>query len=102
VVMPRTLTKQQIVRTVGRQTGLRDADVSEVIESLINLLAAQLAAGGRIELQNFLVLEVQTRTRLPPHTGGRTLGALPVTYHYLKVRPSRKLRASLKNMASGG
>ncbi len=99
---PKTLTKQQIVRTVGRQTGLRDADVSEVIEGLIDLLAAQLGAGGRIELQNFLVLEVQTRSRQPPRTGAHTLGALPVTYHYLKVRPGRKLRASLKNIAGGG
>ncbi len=99
---PQTMTKQQIVRTIGRQTGLRDADVSEVIESLVNLLAAQLVAGGRIEIQNFLILEVRTRTRQPPRTSRHTLGTLPVTYRYLKVRPGRKLRASMKNMAGGG
>ncbi len=99
---PHTLTKQQIIRAIGRQTRLRDADVSAVIESLIDLLTVQLAAGGRIEIQNFLVLDVQTRTRQPSQHSRFTAEWLPITYRYLKVRPGKKLRASLKDTASGG
>src|SRR5262249_25419394 len=102
VTKPKTLTKQQIVRAIGRQTRLRDADVSAVIERLIELMTAQLAVGGRIEIQNFLTLEVHTRTRQPSRQTRHPPGLLPVTYRCLKVRPGKKLRASLKDTASGG
>ncbi len=95
-----TLNKQQIIRAIGRETGLRDTDVSQVIESMIGLLTAHLAAGGRIEIQHFLVLEVNVGRRRPKDDQLET--AHPITYRYLKVRPGQNLRALLNDMESGG
>jgi nucleoid DNA-binding protein len=93
---PPTLTKQQIIRSIGRHTGVRDSDVAAVVESLIQVLTDQLAAGGRIEIQNFLVLEVQPYRRQTPQTSVGTNSSQPITYHSLKVRPGKRLRTYLK------
>ncbi len=95
-----TLNKQQIIRSVGRQTGLRDTDVAEVIEAMIELLTAHLAAGGRIEIQHFLVLEVQVGKR-QSHPN-KLQPVHPVTYRYLKVRPGQNLRRRLNELDNGG
>ncbi len=90
-----TLTKQDIVRAIGKQTGLRDADVAQAIEALISLLTEHLATGERIEIQNFLVMEVQTRSRtFKPDRSD----AAPqrIIYRSLKVRPGKHLRAALR------
>jgi nucleoid DNA-binding protein len=88
-----TLTKQTITREIGRQTRLRNADVSRVLEALIALLMEELARGGRIEFENFLVLEVRTAQRRA------AFGARPVVYRTLKARPGKRLRARLNNPA---
>ena len=53
------LTKNKMVSEIGRRTRLRNHDVQRMLESLIDVWCEELASGGRIELQNFLVLEVQ-------------------------------------------
>ncbi len=88
-----TLTKQTITREIGRRTRLRNADVSRVLESLIALLTEELARGGRVELENFLVLEVRTLQRR------EAFGEQPVVYRTLKARPVKRLRARLNNPA---
>jgi len=95
-----TLNKQQIVRAIGRETGLRDTDVSQVIESMIGLMTAHLVTGGRIEIQHFLVLEVQIGRRYPKDD--QLPATHPITYRYLKVRPGQNLRALLNDMERGG
>jgi nucleoid DNA-binding protein len=95
---PPTLTKQQIIRSIGRHTGVRDSEVAVVIESLIQVLTDQLAAGGRVEIQNFLVMEIQTYRRQPPQASVGTSIPPPITYHSLKVRPGKKLRSYLKTI----
>ena len=84
-----TLTKQKITREIGRRTRLRNADVARTVETLIDLIAEELARGGRIELENFMVLEVRTTTRRATFDG-RLL-----TYASLKARPGKKLRILL-------
>ena len=88
-----TLTKQTITRAIGRRTRLRNADVSRVLEALIALLTDELARGGRVELENFLVLEVRTLQRRA------AFGEQPVVYRTLKARPGKRLRARLKGPA---
>ncbi len=94
-----TLTKQRIVRTIGLQTGIRDTDVSRVIESLIDVVTAEIAVGGRLELQNFMVIEVQEHTRRVKHPLTSALSL--VSFKVLKVRPGRKLRAVLQGHRGG-
>ncbi len=86
-----TLTKQTITREIGRRTRLRNADVSRVLDALIALLSEELARGGRVELENFLVLEVRTLQRRA------AFSERPLVYRTLKARPGKRLRARLNN-----
>lgn len=58
-----TLTKKTMVKEIGRRTRLKNRDVQVMLESLIEVWTEELVAGGRIELENFLVLETQTIDR---------------------------------------
>ncbi len=95
--MPDTLTKQQIVRTINQRTGISTAHVSRVVETLLTVMTEQLAAGGRIEIQNFMVFEVKTRVRRSKSPQLPTLA-----YSYLQVRPGRRLRTKLQDLKRRG
>jgi hypothetical protein len=93
------LTKNRMVSEIGRRTRLRNHDVQRMLEALIEVWTEELASGGRIELQNFLVLEVQRIDR------GGNLGVLacegrsyraPRIIYRLAVRPSKRLRKNLQ------
>lgn len=98
----RTLTKQQLVRQIGRRTRLANRDVSAMIEALIMLLSDHLASGGRIEIANFLTLEIQTRSRLVRHSetsdNDPLLGTPTETFSVLKCRPGKRLRLRLRTL----
>ncbi len=57
------MNKRDTIAAVGKKTRLRNHDVQQVVETLLEVWTEELAAGGRIEIQNFLVLEVQTIRR---------------------------------------
>jgi len=95
-----TLTKQRLVRTIGLRTGIRDVDVSQVIEAFIETVTEEIAHHGRLELQNFLVLEVQTRTRIMGKVNSPSI-ARPVQFRTLRLRPGRNLRAVLRDQKGG-
>jgi nucleoid DNA-binding protein len=82
-----TLNKQQLTRSIGRQTGIRSRDVVDVIDAMIRLVTDEIAAGGRIEIENFIVLEVKTISRK----------TVLLSYRTLKAKPGRLLRAALRN-----
>lgn len=52
-----TLNKNKIVREIGRRTRLKNREVELMLEMLIDDWTEELVAGGRVELENFLVLE---------------------------------------------
>lgn len=51
------INRRIMTRTLARQTGLTHNQVEDVLEKLIDLWKAELIAGGRIEMQGFMVLE---------------------------------------------
>lgn len=90
-----TLTKNTMVREIGRRTRLKNRDVQAMLETLIEVWTDELVAGGRIELENFLVLEVKEIDR------GENSGKLKGNLYYYQaprytqriiLRVSRKLR----------
>lgn len=90
-----SLDKNKTVAEVGRRTRLRNHDVQQMLETLIQVWMEELAHGGRIELQNFLVLEVKQIDR------GENAGAVLVggklrrvsrVIKKLTVRPSKLLK----------
>jgi nucleoid DNA-binding protein len=90
-----TLNKNRTVRAIGRRTRLKNRDVQAVLEALIDLWTQELAAGGRIELENFLVLETQTIDR-GPCPGTLTSGHAPRWVRRVVVRASRQLKRRLQ------
>ena len=83
-----------MVREIGRRTRLKNRDVQLMLETLIDVCTEELVAGGRIELENFLVLETQTIDR------GETAGTLktgeaPRYVRRVVVRGSKRLKARL-------
>jgi len=54
-----SLDKNKTVAEVGRRTRLRNHDVQKMLEALVEVWSEELAQEGRIELENFLVLEVK-------------------------------------------
>lgn len=98
-----TLTKQKLAREVGRRTHLSNKDADAALEALITILSEQLAAGGRIELANFLTLDVQRRTRVASeHIFGYNSSSPTENHHayfILRCKPGKRLRASLRALA---
>jgi nucleoid DNA-binding protein len=92
------LTKNKMVSEIGRRTRLRNHDVQRMLEALIEVWSEELASGGRIELQDFLVLEVQRIDR-GERRGMLSSGVPRRIIHRLVVRPSKQLRQKLGYLA---
>jgi nucleoid DNA-binding protein len=52
-----SMNKKTTVREVGRRTRLRNADVQRVLETMIEVWTEELARGGRVEIEGFMVME---------------------------------------------
>jgi len=89
-----TLTKNKMVREIGRRTRLKNRDVQVMLEALIEVWTEELVSGGRIELENFLVLEVQTIDR-GKKAGTLKGGDAPRIIRRVTLRVSKKLKAML-------
>lgn len=86
-----SLNKKTMVREIGRRTRLKNRDVQAVIETLINVWTEELVAGGRIEIENFMVLEIQTNERAASNLS-------PYIYRKVLVRVSKTLRELLSRV----
>jgi nucleoid DNA-binding protein len=69
-----------------------------MLEALIQVWTDELADGGRIELQNFLVLEVQRIDR-GERRGILSTGQPRQVIHRLVVRPSKWLRKRINELS---
>ncbi|MCL4237650.1 MAG: HU family DNA-binding protein [Anaerolineae bacterium] len=94
------LTKNKMVSEIGRRTRLRNHDVQQMLEALIDVWFEELASGGRIELQNFLVLEVQRIDR-GERRGMLSTGEPRRVIYRLVMRPSKQLKGKLNSKYRG-
>lgn len=58
-----SLNKKTMVREIGRRTRMSNLDVERVIETLVEVWTEELVSGGRIEIEHFMVLEMQVVER---------------------------------------
>ena len=58
------MNRKSTIRAVGRRTRLKNRDVQLLLETLIAVWTEELARGGRIEIENFAVIEVRPPRRL--------------------------------------
>lgn len=94
-----SLDKNKTIAEVGRRTRLRNHDVQKMLETLVTVWTEELVNGGRIELENFLVLEIK-RVDRGENTGtlliGGKLRRAPRLITKLNVRPSKSLKKQMK------
>jgi nucleoid DNA-binding protein len=91
------LTKKTMVSEIGRRTRLRNHDVQRVVEALVDVWTEELISGGRIELENFLVLEVRRIDR-GERRGMLSTGQPRQVIYRLIVRPSKWLKDRLRRL----
>jgi nucleoid DNA-binding protein len=91
-----TLTKNKMVREIGRRTRLKNRDVQVMLEALIEVWTQELVAGGRIELENIFVLEVQTIDR-GENAGALNSGDAPRVIQRVTLRVSKRLKQFLSH-----
>ena len=92
-----TLNKNKMIREIGRRTRLKNREVQLVLETLIDVWTEELVAGGKIELENFLVLETQTVDR-GEQRGMLSSGEAPRYIRRIILRVSKKLKSSLNKL----
>ena len=84
-----SLTTNSMLREIGRRTRLSNRDVERVIETLVDVWTEELVSGGRIEIEHFMVLEMQVVDRY------RNNPFLRQTFRQIKLRASKALRERL-------
>lgn len=89
-----TLTKNKMIRKIGRRTRLKNRDVQLMLEALTEVWTEELIGGGRIELENLFVLEVQTIDR-GENAGALNGGDAPRVIRRVTLRVSKKLKVIL-------
>ena len=90
-----TLNKQKMVREIGQRTRLTNREVQEVIEALVDVWTEELIAGGRIEIQNFLVLETKIIDR-GEHRGMLNNGEVPSIFRQVNLRVGKRFKRKLQ------
>lgn len=94
-----TLTKHKMVAEIGRRTRLKNRDVQAVIESLIEVCTEAIVGEERIELENFLVIEVRTIKRDALAFTENTASEIdePHQFRQVVIHTSKRLRNRLKS-----
>jgi nucleoid DNA-binding protein len=94
-----SLDKNKTIAEAGRRTRLRNHDVQKMLEVLVEVWSEELIQEGRIEMENFLVLEVKRIDR-GEQSGtlliGGKLRRAPRVVKKLTVRPSKSLKTRLR------
>ncbi len=91
-----TLTKKKMVREIGRRTRLTNREVQEVVEALVDVWTEALVEGEKIEIQNFLVLEVKEINRGKKNSNHLQFQSQRL-FNRITLRASKKLRWLIQN-----
>jgi len=91
-----TLTKNKMIREIGRRTRLKNREVQAMLEALVEVWTEELVSGGRIELENLFVLETQTIDR-GEQRGILASGDAPRYIRRVTLRVSKRLKQCLKH-----
>jgi len=94
-----TLTKNKMVSEIGRRTRLKNRDVKAMLESLVEVWTEELVSGGRIELENFIVLETQTIDR-GENTGMLSDRKAPHVIRRIVLRVSKNIKGLISRITS--
>ncbi|MCB9452408.1 MAG: HU family DNA-binding protein [Anaerolineaceae bacterium] len=91
-----TLTKNKMIREIGRRTRLKNREVQLMLDALIEVWTEELVSGGRIELENLFVLETQWIDR-GEQRGTLASGDAPRYIRRVTLRVSKRLKQCLNH-----
>ncbi|MET3927029.1 integration host factor subunit alpha [Devosia sp. 2618] len=100
--MNTTVTRAMLCDAATRQTGLDKADVSNIAETMFEMMREALMAGENVKLTKFGALQVRSRAERigrNPRTGAEHV---ITERHTVVFTPSGQLRDSLDFIASTG
>ena len=90
------MTKKDLVHRITIQTGLRQADVSRVIQYFFDQVINELSAGRGIELRNFAVFSVERRKKRVGRNPHRPEKDIPIPERYVvKFKPGKVMKTKL-------
>lgn len=90
-----TTTKRDLIERVAENTTYSRAEVRDLVQKVFDLMAADLAAGKRIEFRDFGVFEVRQRnprTAKNPRTNVRVEVPARLT---IRFKPGQELKAKV-------
>ncbi len=93
------MNKRSTIVEVGRRTRMRNYQVQRLFETLIEGWSEALARGEKIEIENFLILELHTITRhgrLGTLIRGNREVNIPAQRREVRVRLSKHLKAAVR------
>jgi nucleoid DNA-binding protein len=95
------LTKQRLAREVGRRTRLSNKAADSALEAVIAIISEQLAAGGRVEIANFLTLTVKAHKRIAIERNfcNNSISNENI-YFVLHCKPGKRLHAQLRALTA--
>ncbi len=93
------MNKRSTIVEVGRRTRTRNYEVQRLFETLVEVWSEVLARGEKIEIENFLILELHTITRhgrLGTLLKGDRELTIPAKRREVRVRLSKHLKAAVR------
>ena len=93
------MNKRSTIVEVGRRTRMRNYEVQRLVETLVEVWSEALVRGEKIEIENFLILELHTITRhgrLGTLMKGDREIKIPAKRREVRVRLSKQLKAAVR------
>ncbi len=93
------MNKRSTIVEVGRRTRMRNYVVQRLFETLVEVWSEVLARGEKIEIENFLILELHTITRhgrLGTLIRGNREVKIPAQRREVRVRLSKHLKTAIR------
>ena len=94
------MNKRSTIVEVGRRTRTRNYEVQRLFETLVEVWSEALVRGEKIEIENFLILELHTITRhgrLGTLMKGDREIKIPAKRREVRVRLSKHLKTAIRS-----
>jgi len=94
-----TTTKRDLVLKISKSTGLRQVDVTKIVQLTLDTLANEIAAGNTVELRNFGVFEtIVQRSRVGRNPRQPENEVVIPDRMVVKFRAGNKLKRKLEEL----
>ena len=95
--MSRTVTKKELVNRIAEKTGVTKVVAKDIIQSFLDSIIEELAAGNRLEFREFGVFETRERAARRAQNP-RTLEKVPVpAKRIVKFKVGRMMREKVSD-----